>query len=77
MYVYSTPLTNPSRLEQVKGRIDRSIDDRIKTFILLLYKGTDEYNFFKDIVKQRAKDTKDLILDAKTAVDKFIESLGG
>lgn len=75
--IFYTPLTNPSRLEQVKGRIDRSIDDRIKTFILLLYKGTDEYNFFKDIVKQRAKDAKDLILDAKTAVDKFIESLGG
>ena len=67
--------TNPAKLEQIRGRIDRNTDDRIKTFILLLYKGTDEYNFFIDVVKQRAKDARDLTIDAKTAVDFFIESM--
>lgn len=70
-----TALGVPSRLEQVKGRIDRNVDDKTKTFILLLYKGTDEYNFFVDVAKQRAKDARDLTIDAKTAVDYFIESM--
>ncbi|MEM4385417.1 MAG: DEAD/DEAH box helicase [Candidatus Anstonellales archaeon] len=66
---------NPAKLEQIRGRIDRNVDDSIKTFVLLLYKGTDEYRFFMDVVKQRAKDSRDLTIDAKTAVDYFIESV--
>ena len=69
--------TNPAKLEQIRGRIDRNTDDRIKTFILLLYKGTDEYKFFTEVVKQRAKDARDLTIDAKTAVDFFIEAMEG
>lgn len=65
--------TNPSKMEQIRGRIDRSVDDKLKTFILLVYKGTDEYRFLTQVVKQRAKDARDLTIDAKTAVDYFME----
>ena len=68
-------LTNPSALFQVAGRVDRNVDDKIKTYILLLYKGTDEYKMFTNVVKQRAQDSRDLTLDAKTTVDYFIESM--
>ena len=67
--------TNPSKMEQIHGRIDRNVNDKIKTFILLIYKGTDEYKAFINVVRQRAKDARDLTIDAKTAVDRFIESM--
>lgn len=67
--------TNPSKMEQIHGRIDRNVDKSIKTFVLLLYKGTDEYRFFTDVVKQRAKDARDLTIDAKTTVDHFIDAM--
>ena len=66
---------NPARMEQIRGRIDRSVDDRLKTYVLLLYKGTDEYKFFVDIASQRSKDARELTIDAKTAVDFFIEQM--
>lgn len=66
---------NPARMEQIRGRIDRSVDDRLKTYVLLLYKGTDEYKFFVDTASQRSKDARDLTIDAKTAVDFFIEQM--
>lgn len=67
--------TNPSKAFQIASRIDRNVDDRIKTFVMLLYKGTDEYKFFTTTVKQRAKDARDLTIDAKTTVDFFFESM--
>lgn len=67
--------TNPSKAFQIASRIDRNVDDKIKTFIALLYKGTDEYKFFTTTVKQRAKDARDLTIDAKTTVDFFFESM--
>ena len=73
--IFYSVLTNPSALFQVAGRVDRNVDDRIKTYILLLYKGTDEYDNFVNVVRQRAKDSRDLTLDAKTTVDFFIESM--
>lgn len=73
--IFYSLLTNPSSIFQTAGRIDRNVDDRIKTYILLLYKGTDEYRFFTDVVRQRAKDARDLTIDAKTTVDYFIESM--
>lgn len=73
--IFYSAITNPSRMEQVRGRIDRNVDDKIKTFVLLLYKGTDEYRFFMNVVKQRAKDSRDLTIDAKSAVDYFIDSM--
>ena len=73
--IFYSVLTNPSALFQVAGRVDRNVDDKIKTYILLLYKGTDEYKMFTNVVKQRAQDSRDLTLDAKTTVDYFIESM--
>lgn len=67
--------TNPSKSFQIASRIDRNVDDKTKTFVMLLYKGTDEYNFFTTVVKQRAKDARDLTIDAKTTVDFFFESM--
>lgn len=67
--------TNPSKAFQIASRIDRNVDDKIKTFIALLYKGTDEYKFFTTTVKQRAKDARELTIDAKTTVDYFFESM--
>ena len=67
--------TNPSKSFQIASRIDRHIDDTIKTFVLMLYEGTDEYRFFTTKVKQRAKDARDLTIDAKTTVDFFYESM--
>lgn len=71
---YSNSLT-PSKMFQVAGRVDRNVDDKIKTFILLIYKGTDEYKHFMEVTKQRAKDSRELTIDAKTTVDYFIESM--
>lgn len=65
--------TNIAKMEQIRGRIDRNVDDKTKTFIMLLYKGTDEYKFFSSVVVKRAKDARDLTIDAKTAADYFME----
>lgn len=67
--------TNPAKMEQIRARVDRHVDDKIKTFIMLLYKGTDEYKFFTSVVGQRAKDARELTIDAKTAADYFFESM--
>lgn len=73
--IFYNAITNPAGLFQAAGRIDRNVDDKIKTFVLMLYKNTDEYNFFMNTVKQRAKDARDLTIDAKTTVDFFIDSM--
>lgn len=67
--------TNIAKMEQIRARIDRNVDDSIKTFVILLYKGTPEYKFFADTVIQRAKDSRSLTIDAKTAADYFFESM--
>lgn len=71
---YSNSMT-PSKMFQVAGRIDRNVDDKIKTYILLIYSGTDEYKHFMEVTKQRTRDARDLTIDAKTTVDYFIESM--
>lgn len=71
---YSNSMT-PSKMFQTAGRVDRNVDDKIKTFILLIYKGTDEYKHFMEVTSQRAKDGRELTIDAKTTVDYFIESM--
>jgi SWF/SNF family helicase len=73
--IFYSLITNPASLFQAAGRIDRNVDDRIKTFILLLYEGTQEYDYFKDVVAKRSQYSKELTIDAKTAVDYFIECL--
>lgn len=67
--------TNIAKMEQIRGRIDRNVDDKLKTFILLLYKNTDEYKFFRNVVGARAKDARDLTIDAKTAADYFMDAI--
>ena len=73
--IFYSMVGNPARMEQIRGRIDRSVDDKIKTYVLLLYKGTGEYNFFVNKAKQRSKDSRDLTIDSKTAVDMFIQAM--
>lgn len=73
--IFYTIETNPAKMEQIRGRIDRNVDDRTKTYVLLVYKGTDEYRFLTQVVKQRAKDARSLTIDAKTAVDYFMEAM--
>lgn len=65
--------TNIAKMEQIRGRIDRHTDDTIKTFIMLLYSNSPEYKFFSEVVCKRAKDSRDLTIDAKTAADFFKE----
>ncbi len=67
--------TNIAKMEQIRARIDRNVDDSIKTFVILLYNGTQEYKFFTDTVIQRAKDSRSLTIDAKTAADYFMEAM--
>lgn len=73
--IFYTLETNPAKMEQIRGRIDRNVDDKLKTFVLLVYKGTDEYRFLTQVVRQRAKDAKELTIDAKTAIDFFMEAM--
>jgi hypothetical protein len=67
--------TNIAKMEQIRARVDRNVDDKIKTFVMLLYKGTDEYSFFCNKVLQRAKDSRSLTIDAKTAADYFMQAM--
>lgn len=71
---YSNNLT-PSKIFQTAGRIDRNTDDRTKMFVMLLYKGTDEYKHFVGVTSQRASDSRSLTIDAKSTVDYFIEAM--
>lgn len=73
--IFYTVETNPSKMEQIRGRIDRNVNDKIKTYVLLVYTGTPEYDFLTEVVKQRSEDAKKFTVDAKTAVDYFLESM--
>lgn len=73
--IFYSMSTTVSSMEQIRGRIDRNVDDKTKTFVLLLYAGTDEYNFFTGTVKDRARHSRELTIDAKSAIDYFIESM--
>ena len=64
---------NPSKQTQILGRIDRNIDNKKKTFILLLYRHTAEEELYKNVVSQREKDSRSLTIDAKGAVSRFME----
>lgn len=72
--IYSQ-IGNPAKMEQVRGRIDRNVDDEQREFVLMLYRNTGESDFFMQKAAQRAKDARELTIDAKTAVDYFMESL--
>lgn len=74
MVMYSTTAT-VGRLEQIRGRIDRHVDDKVKLFIMLLYAGTAEYDLMTQVAKERGQASRDLILDAETAIDHFMKNL--
>lgn len=64
---------NPSKQTQILGRIDRNVDNKKKTFILLLYRHTAEEELYKNVVSQREMDSRSLTIDAKGAVSRFME----
>lgn len=65
----------PSNIQQISGRIDRSVDDKSKTYILLVYLYTPEYELLTDLAVRRSKDAKNLSISGKTAVDSFIDAI--
>lgn len=74
MVLYSNTAT-VGRLEQIRGRIDRHVDDKVRTFIMLLYEGTSEYELMTQTAKARGQASRDLILDSETAIDYFMSSM--
>ena len=74
MILYSTTAT-VGRLEQIRGRIDRHVDDNQRLFIMLLYEGTGEFDLINEKARARGKYSRSLILDAETAIDYFLQSL--
>lgn len=65
--------SNPAKLEQIRGRIERNVDGKTKLYIMLVYKHTGEYALFADKLVNRGKSSRKLSTDAKTAIDYFIE----
>ena len=74
MILYSNTAT-VGRLEQIRGRIDRHVDDKVRTYIMLLYEGTSEFELMTHTAKERGKASRDLILDSETAIDYFMASM--
>lgn len=60
---------------QICGRVDRSVDDKIRDFILLVYEDSPEFDYITSVVKARAEDSRALTIDAKGAIDYFLEYL--
>lgn len=73
--IWYTYTGNPANMEQIRGRIDRNVDDSKKTFVLLLYKNSAEYTFFTEIAGKRAKSSRELTIDADTCIDYFIKEI--
>lgn len=66
---------NVSKATQILGRIDRNVDDKLKTFILLYYAGTDEEKLFLTKAKKREEASRALNIDAEGAISKFLSSM--
>lgn len=66
-----TPLFTSAKTEQFVARINRDKGKTKKIFHLLLYRDSEEFNFFKGVVVQRSKDGSDLIQEDITPVDRF------
>lgn len=62
---------------QICGRIDRNVDDRAREFTLLVYEDSPEYDYLTSKIKKRSEDSRALTLDAKAAIDYFLENLEG
>lgn len=65
--------SNPAKLEQIRGRIERNVDQKVKKYIMIVYRGTGEFSLFADKLIERGKQARGLISDARMAVDYFID----
>lgn len=65
--------TNPAKLEQISGRIDRHVDDKIKTYIMLIYAGTNEERLVKKKMLERSNSARDLVTGAESAINRFLD----
>ena len=65
--------SNPAKLEQIRGRIERNVDNKVKKYIMLVYRGTGEFSLFANKLVERGKQARGLISDSKMAVDYFID----
>lgn len=74
MILYSNSAT-VGKMEQIRGRIDRHVDDNKRLFIMLLYEGTGEFDLINEKARMRGEASRKLILDAQTAIDYFIASI--
>lgn len=66
--------SNPAQMEQIRGRIDRHVDDSAKVFVLMYYAFTPEYDLFNSASK-RSESARNLTVDAQSAVDMFMQAL--
>lgn len=60
--------TNPSKIEQIIGRIERHVDDRTKHFMILMYVCTPEYNNFVSKVKFRSESSEKLTTNREIGI---------
>ena len=65
--------SNPAKLEQIRGRIDRHVDDTVKTYYMILAKGTPEYRLYMKKLRPRQESAKELTTNARSAVDYFVD----
>lgn len=74
MVLYSNTAT-VGKMEQIRGRIDRHVDDKKRLYIMLLYEGSGEFDLINEKARMRGEASRSLILDAETAIDYFIASI--
>lgn len=66
--------TNPAKLEQICGRIERHVDNKVKQYIMLIYKGTREEELVRKKMLERSNSARDLVTGAESAINRFIDS---
>lgn len=62
---------NPAKMEQIRGRIDRHVDDKERVFVLMYYIHSPEYELFFSKAVSRNQAARDFTIDSKSAVDFF------
>lgn len=64
---------SPAKVTQIVGRIDRGVDDKERTYIMMYYKDSPEEEYFINVIAERAKSSRDFTKDTKYAVDHFMD----
>lgn len=64
----------PAKMEQIRGRMDRHVDDKKRYFVLMYYLFTFEYSLFFGTASSRNKASKELTVDYQSAVDLFLQA---